>query len=107
LAAQAQAGRFLPLIIALWPLTTLRLIALLLGRLRFPVSVALELYGKLSEDVFDNRAGYLADGTFDPVHLERAVQDCVEKSLGKGQHDATMLDPNDGRGACKRYYFLG
>jgi hypothetical protein len=75
---------------------------LLLGRLRFSASDALDLYGELAKEVFGQKKRYLRDGTFDPSYLEQAVKRCITKALGEGHEDDTMLDPKDGQGACKR-----
>jgi Patatin-like phospholipase len=72
-----------------------RLIPLLLGRLRFSVSDALDLYGELAKKVFGQKRRYLRDGTFDPVHLEQTVKHCITEALGNGHEEDTMLDPKD------------
>jgi hypothetical protein len=79
-----------------------RLISLLLGRLRFSASDALDLYGELAKEVFGQKKRYLRDSTFDPSYLEQAVKHCITKALGEGHEEDTMLDPKDGQGACKR-----
>jgi hypothetical protein len=75
---------------------------LLLGRLRFSASDALDLYGELAKEVFGQKRRYLRDGTFDPRDLEKAVKRCITKGLGSGHEEDTMLDPKGGQGACKR-----
>ncbi len=102
--ARAQAGilHVLCRILSLSLSKTARLISLLLGRLRFSASDALDLYGELAKEVFGQKRCYLRDGTFDPKHLEQAVKRCIIKALGSGHEEDTMLDPKSGQGACKR-----
>lgn len=68
-----------------------RLIALLLGRLRFSVPEAIDKYRLLAEQVFSEKKYRGKDGTFKASNLERAIKETVEWKLGKGHADDRMF----------------
>lgn len=81
------------------PLTSHRLIALLLGRLRLSVPEAIDKYRLLAKQVFSEKKGQGKDGTFKASNLEGAIKETVEWKLGKGYADEKIF-VNDAS-ACK------
>jgi hypothetical protein len=74
---------------------------LLLGRLRLSVPEAKDAYRSLAQKVFGDKKSFFADGKFNEKALEQAIKDTVEKKFGKGHAEDRMLDPDDGKDACK------
>ncbi|TVY57821.1 Calcium-independent phospholipase A2-gamma [Lachnellula suecica] len=79
------------------------LIALLLGRLRLSVPVAIEKYRLLAKDVFSKRKLPTQDGIFKASNLEKAMKDVVEEALGKGRAEERMFEESAGVLPCKRF----
>ena len=80
-------------------LTSYRLIALLLGRLRLSVPEAINKYGLLAKQVFSEKKAQGKDGTFKASNLERAIKETIEWKLGRGKGEEKMF-VND-TSACK------
>src|ERR1700691_3889865 len=78
-----------------------RLIALMLGRLRMPVSDAIEFYSHLAKRVFSDGRQRFGDGKFDARVLTEVIKEIVEKKTSNA--DSRMMDTrSDGR-VCKTY----
>ena len=70
-----------------------RLIALLLGRLRLSVPVAIDKFAHMSEKIFSERKSIFSDGKFKATILENCIKDTL-KSIGMDE-EARVLDGND------------
>ena len=72
-------------------LTSHRLIALLLGRLRLSVPEAIDKYRLLAKQVFSEKKAPGKDGTFKASNLEKVIKDTIEWKLGKGHANEKMF----------------
>jgi hypothetical protein len=67
-----------------------RIIAVMLGRLRMPVSECIDVYLDMSRKVFGQSQNLSHREKFDPGALEEAIKTIVEKRTG--DRDAPLLD---------------
>lgn len=77
-----------------------RLIAILLGRLRFSVPEAIEVYRTLAKDIFSKRKMLGKDGAFKASSLERAIKKVLVGKLGEGKAEEKMFEVGE-EGVCK------
>ncbi len=59
-----------------------RIIALMLGRLRMDVDVAINSYNTLAQQVFSERKRWLGDGRFKATNLKEVVKSVVQDITG-------------------------
>ena len=78
-------------------LVSLRLIAIMLGRLRMGVPEAITAYGQLAKHVFSEKKWTFQDGTFKASRLEEAVKQLLE-GKGKGPDERMLDESEDGNG---------
>ena len=77
------------------------LIAILLGRLKLSAESAKNAYLELAGYVFSDKKWFFQDGAFKSSRLQEAIQQKVERALGKGCKNARMIDPKDRSPNCK------
>ena len=80
---------------------SLRIIALMLGRLRMSIQECIEQYTRLGEEVFGNHRGPPHEAMYDERRLEAAIKRAVVAKLGKDQENAALLDPLGKDDCCK------
>jgi len=70
---------------------TIRIIALMLGRLRMSTNECIDAYLEMSKTVFGQTQGFTHREKFSPEALEQAIQDIVKRKTG--DENAFLMDP--------------
>lgn len=80
----------------------LRVIAIMLGRLRMPVSEAIAMYARFGKEVFSERKRKTQEGNFKASNLIKAIKRIVATASGTRDENELMMAPgaND---PCKVY----